>query len=403
LRTVIPFPNMNHLKIIIISIFILLTGLQEGVSQPSKLDSLLQVVSKEKDPKIKCDKYIAYIAGISSLNRDSAITLLTQAAIDYQKTGFKFGVGRAISQKAWYVLFNSKYEESLKLGHQALAIQKTIQDTAGIGITLNGIAVANMQFKRFKDAERYYLQALKYFEILKDTSKMDMVINNLGVLAFELKSYPTAIKYYRQSLQIRQSKKKLKWVAYSNYNIGATYLNMNQLDSAEYYLLLGNKIFIDNSKSKNAPAMVTIGIAQLYQKKKDYKEALKFAEKGVADAIKADHTEMILEGKGILADVLFNLNRHKEAYEIQAEYLELKKSVDSTNNASTVAEIEERYKNAEKEVEITKLKSQKLEAENKAQSFKIYALAVSIAVLLLSAIVILLWQRRNQKEKNQTF
>jgi LytS/YehU family sensor histidine kinase len=399
LRTVIPFPNMNHLKIIIVSIFILLTGLQEGVSQPSKLDSLLQVVSKEKDPKIKCDKYIAYIAGISSLNRDSAITLLTQAAIDYQKTGFKFGVGRAISQKAWYVLFNSKYEESLKLGHQALAIQKTIQDTAGIGITLNGIAVANMQFKRFKDAERYYLQALKYFEVLKDTSKMDMVINNLGVLAFELKSYPTAIKYYRQSLQIRQSKKKLKWVAYSNYNIGATYLNMNQLDSAEYYLLLGNKIFIDNSKSKNAPAMVTIGIAQLYQKKKDYKEALKFAEKGVADAIKADHTEMILEGKGILADVLFNLNRHKEAYEIQAEYLELKKSVDSTNNASTVAEIEERYKNAEKEVEITKLKSQKLEAENKAQSFKIYALAVSIAVLLLSAIVILLWQRRNQKEK----
>lgn len=91
-----------------------------------------------------------------------------------------------------------------------------------------------MQFKRFrKDAERYYLQALKYLEILKDTSKMDMVINNLGVLAFELKSYPTAIKYYRQSLQIRQSKKKLKWVAYSNYNIGATYLNINQLDSAE--------------------------------------------------------------------------------------------------------------------------------------------------------------------------
>lgn len=86
MRTVIPFPNINHLKIIIVSIFILLTGLQEGVSQPSKLDSLLQVVSKEKDPKIKCDKYIAYIAGISSLNRDSAITLLTQAAIDYQKT-----------------------------------------------------------------------------------------------------------------------------------------------------------------------------------------------------------------------------------------------------------------------------------------------------------------------------
>lgn len=57
-----------------------------------------------------------------------------------------------------------------------------------------------------------------------------------------------------------------------------------------------------------------------------------------------NHPEMILEGKGILADVFFNLNRHKEAYEIQAEYLELKKSVDSTNNASTVAEIEERYK-----------------------------------------------------------
>ena len=390
---------MNIIKILLVFFSIAYSGLLAGFSQTNKLDSLLQVVAKEKDPKLKCDKYIAYIAAISTNDRDSAVKLLTKAAIDYQKTGFKYGLGRAISLKAWYLLFDAKYEQSLKLAHQALTIQKSILDSSGIANSLNRIALVNAHFKRFKDAENYYSQSLLFFKILKDTSRIDMVINNLGVLAFELQLYPKAIDYYRQSLNIRISQKKYRWIAFAYYNIGATNLNMNQLDSSEYYLLLANKTFLEKTKSKTSPSMVTIGIAQLYQKKNLYNEALKFAQKGLSDAISEKHTEMILEGKAILSDVLFHNGRYKEAYEIQNEYLELKKSVDSTNNAANIAEIEERYKNAEKEVEIAKLKSQKLEAENKAQSFKIYALAVSFAVLFFAALVILLWQRRNQKEK----
>jgi len=145
--------------------------------------------------------------------------------------------------------------------------------------------------------------------------------------------------------------------------------------------------------------LITMGIAELYRHQEKYDDALSFAQEALAAAEKANHKELILQGKHLLSEIYSNLNRFKEAFNMQTEYVELKNSIDSSNNAANVAEIEERYQNAEKEVEITKLKAQKLTAENKAQSLRIYTVsAIAIAVLIM-ALTFILWQYRNQKEK----
>jgi hypothetical protein len=371
-------------------------------SQSAKLsinDSLLLVINNEKDPKIKSEKYLLYLSKLNTEFRDSSMQLMDAAIARYHTQNFKFGEGRALSLKAWFLVFYSKYEESLKTAHKALSIQKSLSDTVGIANTLNRIGVANMQFKRYKDAENYYTQAYLRFKKLNDSTKIEMTLNNLGVLAFEQGDNPKAIKFYRQTLGIRLAQKRYGWAAFALYNIGASYLREDMLDSSEYYILKSIKTFKEKSDKKSVPAMVNLGAAELYNQKKMYIQALDYAQMGLATAEKVNHTEMILQAKELLSKILYNLNRHKEAYQMQSEFLELKTSVDSLNNASTAAEVEEKYKNAEKEAEIAKLKTKNLESENKAQLLKIYAISAVTGAIILLALILLLWQRRNQREK----
>ena len=362
-------------------------------------DSLLAVIKNEKDPRIQSDKYLLYLSKINPDFRDSAMQLMNEAISRYHNAKFKYGEGRALSLKAWFLIFYSRYEESLKTAHKALAIQKSISDTVGIANTLNRIGVANMQFKRYTDAEKYYTEAHLKFRQLKDSTKIEMTLNNLGVLAYEQGNNLKAINFYRQSLGIRLAQKRYGWAAFALYNIGESYLRENMLDSSEYYILKSIQTFKEKSERKMVPAMVNIGAAELFYEKKMFQKSYDFGHVGLLDAEKTEHTEMILQAKELLSKILFNLNRHKEAYQMQTEFLELKAKVDSSNNAATVAEVEEKYKNAEKETEIAKLKAKNLQIENKAQSFKIYAISSIALTILLAALIVILWQRRNQKEK----
>lgn len=362
-------------------------------------DSLLQISKLEKDPKLKSDKYLDYLSKLNPVNRDSAMDLLNKCIADYKQKGFDYGYARALSIKSWFLLYASKYEESLKGAHEALSIQTKLKDSLGIALSLNRIAICNQQFNRFADAEKYYLKAFNYFNKLKDSARLDMTLNNLGVLAFNQNFYPKAISFYRQSLAIRVAQKRYYWVAYAQYNIGSAFLEAGNIDSASFYLLNACDVFLHKSTQAKIPAMVLVGVADLYNRKKQYQQALTYLQDGIKTAIEGNHTEIELQGKAMLGSVLYNLNRFKEAYEAETEYLELKTSVDSMNNAASVAEVEAKYKTAEKEAEIANLKAQKLKAENKVQSLRIVVISTVAGLLLLVAFIVLIWQRRNQKEK----
>lgn len=369
--------------------------LPAGELRAANLDSLLMVANQEKDPHKKADRYLEYISKFPAADRDSAITLLKKAEESFDE----YGKGRFISLRAWYILYQAKYEESLHLGHQALAIQRIINDSFGIALTLNRIGLSNMRFKRMKEAERYVTLAHRYFTRLNDSAKMDMTLNNLGVIAFDEENLDKAILYYKQSLALRLARKDFYWVGYAYYNIAESFLKANNLDSAEVYMNKAYDAFYNKTEARVVPAMVSIGMGELYNALGNYPLGYHYVKKGYDDAVKQEHTELILMGKAQLADLLFKLKRYKEAYEMQDEYLEMKSANDSINSAEKVAEVELKFETAEKEAEIAKLTSQKLEAETAAQKQKLYTLIIAIVFILLSAGVIFILYRRNQKQK----
>lgn len=379
--------------------FLFLVFIISNRSVAVNLDSLLQVSLTEKDPKIKCDKYLFYVNKLSRENRDSAVRLLLKLEEESQKSGFVFAEARARSQRAYYLFFNARYEEGLKLMHQSLAQQKSIHDTLGMASTLNKIGLANMHFKRFEDAKNYMDISLKYFYMYNDSAKIDLALNNLGVLFNNQGKYPESIVYFKKALDIRKAQNNYYWMAYAYYNIAESFMLNNQVDSSGYYLLLSYDIFQHKTETGAVPPMIYLGLGHYFYELGQYLKAKNYTELGIEAADKIDQTPLQMEGKKLLSDLYFKLNQFKEAYLFQAEFIDLKNRIDSSNNIEKVTEVEEKYKNAEKETEIAKLASQKLEADNSIKSFQLIIVSVAALLIVLIASFIIIWQRRNQKDK----
>lgn len=359
------------------------------------MDSLLMVANQEKEPNKKADRFLEYISKFSPSDRDSATALL----VDAEKTFDAYGKGRSMSLRAWYLLYEAKYEESIRLGHMALAMQREIKDSFGIALTLNRIGLANLRFKRMKEAVKYVSVAHRYFTKLNDSAKIDMTLNNLGVIACDDEKLDQAIGYYKQSLAIRQAKKDYYWVGYAYHNIAQVFMKQEAFDSAKYFMNKALDSFKNKTEKGVVPPMVNMGMGELYLALEDYDNAYRYTKEGYTDAIKQEHQELILLGKAQLANLLFKQKKYKEAYLMQEEYLEMKYTNDSLNSAEKVAEMELKYQTAEKEVEIARLEAMRLEAEKKAQDLQLYILFIAVVFMVLSGVVVFMLYRRNQKQK----
>lgn len=371
------------------------------VQQSTASDTLLQKAKQTKDPLEQAQQYFLYAQQLNATSTDTATLFLDSLIDTYANEKFAIGQARAMSLKAWFLLFQTQYEQAIKLGHQALEIQQELNDSLGLGQTYNRIGLSNIYFERYNEAINHLNKALNYFEQLHDTIRLDMVINNLGVIESEQKNFDAAIAYYKKSLQIRLKRKSYHWVAYSYFNIADAYRSLGQLDSALQYLQLSKKYFTQKTEHHSIPALASLGYAQTYFDRKEYDDALYWANKALADAQKTNHTEVIIGAEQLLAEIHFNNKNYKEAYLMAKAFQKSNNKLDSANNYASVAEIEAKYKTAEQERELSQLRFEQLNAKNREQ--KIWLISIAIGSFALLLIIILAWyyQRKLQQQQLQ--
>ena len=371
------------------------------VQQSTASDSLLLKAKQTQDPLEQAQQYFLYAQQLNATSTDTAILFLDSLIAAYANENFAKGQARAMSLKAWFLVFQTQYEQAIKLGHQALEIQQELNDSLGLGQTYNRIGLSNIYFERYNEAINHLNKALNYFEQLHDTIRLDMVINNLGVIESEQKNFDAAIAYYKKSLQIRLKRKSYHWVAYSYFNIADAYRSLGQLDSALQYLQLSKEYFTQKTEHHSIPALASLGYAQTYFDRKEYDDALYWANKALADAQKTNHTEVIIGAEQLLAEIHFNSENYKEAYLMAKAFQKSNNKLDSANNYASVAEIEAKYKTAEQERELSQLRLEQLNAKNREQ--KIWLISIAIGSFALLLIIILAWyyQRKLQQQQLQ--
>lgn len=371
-----------------------------GRKLPPKVDSLLQVANQSTDMQDGIHHSMLAAKTMAGISLDSAVWLLDSLKAAYEEKKVPIGMARAISLKSWYIMFDSRYEESLTIGHEALAIFKEENDSLGISLSLMRIGLGHLQFGNLEEGEEYLSKALELFKALNDSARIEMGYNNLGVLYNETKEYEKGIEMYKKSLAIRRTKPNNHfWIAYSLYNIANAFLELNQLDSAGTYYLAAEKLFVTKTPSKRLPAMVELGMAEYYHKKGEEEKAINYAASGLEKAYERDHMEMVLSGHMILAQTQSKMGYYKEAFENLEAYGRLKSREDSLNNIEKVAEIEAKYQTAKKEQELAAVEAKMTRESLKLEQANTTILWTVIAGILLVSIVVFVSLRRQQAQK----
>lgn len=360
-----------------------------------------EVFMDTPEQRLKVDSSMTVIKQLSAVSIDSALINLDAIIANYKLEGFDYGYARAISLKSWYLNFEMKYEEGLALGHEALEIQRELNDSLGLGNTYNRLGLSNLYFERSEESKKYLLKAFDYFTILNDTTQIEVVLNNLGVLSSEIEHYEEAIDYYKQSLKLRQLKKKFFWVAYSYYNIAESYSSLNKMDSVTKYFELSLYTFKNKSKGGKVPAMVYDGLAKWNLETEDYRQAIHYGLIALEKAHAKKNKEMTFAATRTLVEAYSGIRDFEKAFNYQTSSFEQQQRFDSLNNVVKVAEIEEKFNNSEKQRQITELKNKNL--ANKKKIFDLYWLAgYSILIILTGAPVLyFLNQRKKQKRALQ--
>jgi len=342
-------------------------------------------------------KDLEYVSDLEAISMDTAIYQLDQLIKKYKLNDT--AVARLLSHKAYFLSNKMEFTEALEVSYQALKVQKKLLDTASMAYSLDGIARVNIQIKRFEEAEKQILKSIEYYTLLKDTSRIVNGIQNLGALEQERGNDQKALVLFKKAADLGKTKNLTNRLCLIYYNIAAFYsVDEENTDSFNKYILLSWDI-LKQAQMGRIKVTVKVMLTQYFINKENFSKAVNNAKNAIEEIQRINYQEIAPHATYILSQAYLKNKQYKEAYETHEEYTELRLSLDSLNNVKDIAEIEEKYKNAENQIEIANLKAANLESQNAAQRFRFIAVSALLLLLILGAIFLFLNYRKRQKIK----
>ncbi|WP_422083502.1 tetratricopeptide repeat protein [Ulvibacterium sp.] len=229
------------------------------------------------------------------------------------------------------------------------SISILLDDELGRAYVLNNLAIISKNTNRLEEAVRYNKKALELFEKLGNKKKVGEIYYNEGSILLKKNAYRDALPAYQKSLQIALQTNDSVMIAFSNCNLGRTYLLLKDFEKAEMHLLNSSNI----SEEIN-----------LFPIEKDSYE--------------------------LLSEVYEKMGNFNKAYFSRTKYSILKDSLFTKEKRNLANEIEAKYQNEQKTKEIALLESERAFKElqlGKRINERNGIIAFSVVLLLLAGLL----------------
>lgn len=166
------------------------------------------------------------------------------------------------------------------------------------------------KLNQFDKAREMYLKAVPIAQEINQPEQLAMVYQGLGVVERAAKNTDLGLKYYQQALRLYRKLHSKTGEGIIAVNIGNSFLDLNQPDSASYYLNLGLKL-VKETKSYRQILNAYNGLADLELKRKNYQKAAEYLilKNNYQDSV------TIFQGNELIADVFgkYELEKHQRA------------------------------------------------------------------------------------------
>lgn len=334
-------------------------------------------------------------------NNDSALHYLNKA-LAYAENG-KHDMQIADIYDAYGSVYEiaGDYDVALDKHLKALNIHEKTQDKTGMANSYKYIG-------RIFGIQQKFTQALSYFnkskEIDKETNNIyayGQSINNAGICLLNLNKIDSAILCFNESIKAKtQTGNKKGLISTYSYLVDA-YLKINDTRNAINTSLTLTKLAEELNNN--------LALAAAYEKTGEVYSAIKRPIIAKSNYIKALQNYTIAQKKEGIMNSHLNLSKEykklgvldSSLYHLN-EYVVLKDSLFTENNTKSISEMEAKYQNQKKELEISMLQKNKQIADyeiSKQKTFRNFLLV--IAILVFVTVIVLFKAYSNKKMVNK--
>lgn len=333
---------------------------------------------------------------------DKAILCFEKASEYFKKANYLRGSASALNNMGVISNELGNFKEALEYQKRSLEVNTLAKNEEGVANNYINMGNTTNLKGDFEAAMKYFLKAEAIFNRLKKWESLATTYYNMAYVHFNIKQLDKAEEYCLKALQLREEKSFNKiGIAYCNVflaalysdtsrldlakakscykkvialcaetgdritllssylSISKTYLNQNKLDSA----LINAQSALNLSREiGNQKFMVTAlyEVGEVYVKMNKHALALENYKEGYDLSVKiADRSFECNNAEG-MAKCFYKLGKYKESYDYLFIYTRTKDVMYSKDNLQTISELEAKYQNEKKELEIQNLNKDKL-------------------------------------------
>lgn len=200
-------------------------------------DSLKRVTASMAEDTNKVENYILLGQQYESNIPDSAVYYYKQANQLSTRLNYPSGIIRYVNNYTAVLNMQGKYDESLKLHQQALALcDKYDLNDLRVKSLLN-IGVVYQLKEDYRTAADHYLKYLPVLERTAGAQQLSTVYGNLSGLFRDLNQPQKAVGYARQSVQYAEKSKDPYTIGRAYNNLSNTLQKTGSLKEREQYLV----------------------------------------------------------------------------------------------------------------------------------------------------------------------
>lgn len=297
-----------------------------------------------------------------ALDTDMEALVLCEAIDDrFNISYLQFNIGNIYFVLGDYETAGEHYNKSLKAA-------ESIEHLSSQASALEGLAMLYTEWKEYQTALEYFYRALYLYEQCEDTFGGASIVSNLGVVYQKMDNREKAWEQFSHFLAISRKIQYQEGEIIACYNLGEMQFVAEGYEQAEHFYLMGLAISEEiEHRSKICRGEWLLG--KVYHAQGKSEKALEYLTKALVQVHKLNQKDFLLEIHRELSELYEKTGEYEKTFYHYREYHRIEKEMFSEQAHEKVKKLEVLHKveQAEKEKEIYRITSEKLQQENELQ------------------------------------
>ncbi len=311
-------------------VFILLFWSLPGLSQVAK-DSLLHLIRTLPEDTAKMDVYFQYGELMERDNLDSASFYYDKALRIAEQNNHVKGKIKYISYQSYVLSVRGELDDAYRWNREALQLARHHHLPLETAKALANLANTHNLRGELDTAVQYYMRAAELFDSLNNTRHLHILYINIGVAFSSLDQPELSLEYHRKSVRHSRLANDSATLVRGFINMGSSMNSLRMYDSAIYYLEPA-LAFSRRHQYLNEWYTALINLANSLSKKNRQTEAIETFEEALGLAKQIDYPGGIATAMNGLAMVLFELEQYQQADRYAVEAIRINEGEPGTYN-----------------------------------------------------------------------